>query len=128
MLFRSVINRRLIEKATAGDTRAILKVVEMRERYAASRAESLAEMIRKARYAADNHKSGYKKMSEEEVRLNDARIRLAEEAKYLAKTPPMNPFAGSTDAEIAAGRERLNRDRKFGASHKYSEPDEDPLA
>ena len=101
----------------------------MRERYAASRAESLAEMIRKARFAAENHKSGYKKMSEEEVRLNDAVIRLAEEAKYLAKTPPIGPFARNVDAQPAAGREKSGRHiREFDAIYDNPEPDEDPLA
>jgi hypothetical protein len=95
-----VVNRRLIEKATAGDIRAILKVVDLRERYSSARTAAIEGLFETALKIIKEHEYGVRAVPESELRLAHEIRRIALEGQFRASTPPLNSVALLTDEEL----------------------------
>ena len=107
-----VANRRLLEKATAGDLRALFKVLDMRERYAAARTDVLGSLLQTANKVRTDHDYKVREVPEGELLLAQEIMRVVAEGQYSGMNPPINPFALKSTEQIEATRAEMRRDRE----------------
>jgi hypothetical protein len=121
-----IVNRRLMEKAIAGDQRSIHRILDMRERYAGARTRDHEMLVEKAFDIITDHELGLREVPERDLYRAREALRVLAEGKYMPMSPEFNPVALMTIEQIKAAREEMRRGREEMAAYD-EEHDPDPL-
>ena len=122
-----VILRRLTEKAVVGDTRAILKVIEMRERHAEVRTRNMAGHAESAQQIIDGYRSCKEDMPIDSRILVADIFRIAQEGQFTARSPDLRVAIPDPLAKEESGQERKARLKALEEKLLRDFPDEEGL-